>query len=218
MLIKAIQSPFGATLGFHVPMRIEGNVFDQSGHLAVWVHSWPAEADFIEHGGKGFTYAWPIAVPVSMITGTNLQGSIEVALAGNAIDGSPFFGASIVSATSDLDAARERRWALIKQTRELASTAPITWDSSTFDADESSQALISGAINGLARGDMTSVDWTLADNSVRTLTLIELQAVGLAVFQRTSANYEIARALRVQIFDPALTTVAEIEAIRWPTN
>jgi hypothetical protein len=64
-----------------------------------------------------------------------------------------------------------------------------------------------------AGGQPFSIDWTLADNTVRTLSGADMIAVGQALGQHVAACHIKARALREQI--NAATTVAEVEAVVW---
>lgn len=111
------------------------------------------------------------------------------------------------------------KWEEIKRSRDAAINAPLTTPYGVFDADPSSRANISNAVLYLQtleqQGTPGTVDWTLADNSTITLNYQEMSQVGLLLGQRTNAAYDTARALRTQIY--AATTVAEVEAIHWPT-
>lgn len=217
MLIKEMQSPFGATVGYHAVVRIEIDAGNASGHAVAQVSSWPSEEAYILHERTGPTYVWYVPVPQALLSGPDLVVCCEGALAAAVYPENPFAGASVVPLASDLNAARVKRWAMLKQTREMVATSPIIWDGSSFDADTQSQALIAGAIRGMELSGRDSIDWTLSDNTVRTLTLAQLRDVGLAILARTDACYSIARDLREQLFDPALTTAEEVQAVVWPT-
>ncbi len=116
-----------------------------------------------------------------------------------------------------VEQARFDKWDEIKRERAVRETSPITVANRTFDATTDSQAKIAGAVQlaqlALMAGEPFSIDWTLADNSVATLTSQELIAIGVALGTRTSAIYSTARTLRAQI--DAATTAAEVEAIVW---
>lgn len=119
-----------------------------------------------------------------------------------------------------LSEIRDARWGAIKADREARCGAPVSvevgGETLTFDADDKSQTLIQGAISGMQLAGTTSVDWTLSDNTVRTLSFAELCAVGVAIVARTGACYDTARELRTAVYDPAKTTAAEVEAVTWP--
>lgn len=107
------------------------------------------------------------------------------------------------------------KWAQIKAARAAAEDGGFAWDGSTFDSDMASNLRISGAVQ-LAQivGGAFSIGWTLADNSVRTLSAAQMVAVGVAAGQHVAAQRATARALREQI--QAATTPQELEAIAWP--
>jgi len=119
--------------------------------------------------------------------------------------------------TRSLDHIKMLKWDSLKQRRYELEIEPITVGNNTFDADADSQSKIAGAVQlaqlSLMAGQQYSIDWTLVDNSVATLTAQELIAVGVALGTRTSAIYATARNLRSQI--EAATTTAEVEAIVW---
>lgn len=58
-----------------------------------------------------------------------------------------------------------------------------------------------------------TVDWTLANNSVRNLNAADLANVGAALGMHVAAQHAKARLLRSQI--EAATTVAEVDAVTW---
>lgn len=115
---------------------------------------------------------------------------------------------------ADLQAAR---WTAIKAAREGEEFGTFTWDGSTFDSDLTSQSRIQGAAQlaqiALAAGQPFSIEWTLANNTARTLDASQMIAVGMAMGAHINACHQKARALRQQI--DAATSAAEIEAIAW---
>lgn len=114
----------------------------------------------------------------------------------------------------DLAGKKDAKWEEIKAAREAAEFGGFTWDGSTFDSDPLSQQRIAGAVQ-LASLDPTgfTIDWTLADNTFRTLNAQEMTAVGVAMGQHVNAQHVKARILRQQI--EAATTEAELDAIVW---
>lgn len=119
----------------------------------------------------------------------------------------------------DLAQKQEAKWEEIKQIRSQKEFSPFTWDSSEFDADSESQRRIQGAaqLAMIAAGasQSFSIDWTLADNTVHTLSGADMISVGLALGTHVATQYEIARTLRTAI--EATTTEEELNAITWPT-
>lgn len=107
------------------------------------------------------------------------------------------------------------RWATIKAERQRREYAGFTWDGSTFDSDPISQSRIQGAVQLASLDPATfSIDWTLADNTVRTLSGANMVAVGTALAQHVTALHITTRGLRAQI--EAATTAAEVDAVVWP--
>lgn len=118
-----------------------------------------------------------------------------------------------------LDDRKAAQWALIKRARDAAEQAGFVWDGSMFDCDAISQSRIQGgalmATTALLNSAAFSIDWTLADNTTRTLDAAQMIAVGLAMGQHIDSTHQIGRALRAQI--DAATTAAAINAVQWPT-
>lgn len=105
-------------------------------------------------------------------------------------------------------------WERIKLARAAAEKTPFTYDGSVYDAD---QAHISGAVQGAllsqVAGQPFTIDWTLADNTIKTLNAEQMIGVGVALITRVSGIYDTARSLRTQI--EACTTPAQADAITW---
>lgn len=119
-----------------------------------------------------------------------------------------------------LQALKDAKWDTIKIARAQANTAPLSTPYGTFDANIVSQKSITDAILLLQTleqlGTPTTIDFTLTNNTTVTLTTQQMVNVGLLLGQRTQEVYATGRALRAQI--DAATTVAEVEAITWPTT
>lgn len=112
------------------------------------------------------------------------------------------------------------KWNIIKNTRFTKLTSPLYTPFGIFDANYEAQKSITDAIMLLqtleAAGTPTTIDFTLADNTTMTLTTAQMVQVGILLGQRTQEIYAIGRDLRAQI--DAATTIAEVEAITWPTT
>ncbi len=110
-----------------------------------------------------------------------------------------------------LEEHKTAQWALIKATRNEAEFGGFTWDGSIFDSDQVSQARIQGAVL-LATGNPNFVvDWTLADNTVRSLTADDLTVLSLALGEHISLQHTRARNARA-LLDQA-TTLSEVQAV-----
>lgn len=117
----------------------------------------------------------------------------------------------------DVEGAKLSRWANIKQQREAAENGGFVWDGSRFDSTPISQSRTQGAVQmaqiAASTGQPFSIDWTLADNTVRTLTGPQMIAVGLALGAHINEQHVRARQLREQI--EAATTPEQVQAVRW---
>lgn len=108
---------------------------------------------------------------------------------------------------------KDAKWAEIKSVRTNNEYGPFTWDGSVFDGDAVSQQKISGAVLMAVMSPSYTVDWTLFDNTVRTLTAADVLQLGAALGAHIGAVYEHARQLRASI--EAAQTSEEVAAISW---
>ena len=110
-----------------------------------------------------------------------------------------------------LEEHKTAQWALIKAARNEAEFGGFTWDGSVFDSDQVSQARIQGAVL-LATGNPNFVvDWTLADNTVRSLTADDLIVLSLTLGEHVTLQHSRARDARA-LLDQA-TTLSEVQAV-----
>lgn len=109
------------------------------------------------------------------------------------------------------------KWAMIKRARTQAEQAPFTWDGSTFDGDRESQARIQGAVLmallAIQAGQPFAIDWTLADDSVRTLSASDMLAVGQALAARVNVTHQTGRVKREAI--AGATDLPAVAAVSW---
>ena len=110
-----------------------------------------------------------------------------------------------------LDEHKTAQWALIKAARNEAEFGGFTWDGSVFDSDQVSQARIQGAVLLASSSPDFVVDWTLADNTVRSLTADDLSAISQALGEHVSLQHSRARNARA-LLDQA-TTLSEVQAV-----
>lgn len=117
-----------------------------------------------------------------------------------------------------LDAVKAQRWAQIKAQRDAVEFGGFTWSGDEFDSDAESQARIMGAVQMAliaAQAEQPfAIDWTLADNTVRSMSAADIVSAGLALGEHVAAAHGVARTLRAAI--DACTTAAEVEAVAWP--
>jgi len=115
---------------------------------------------------------------------------------------------------ASLDELREKKWAAVKVSRELAEFSTFEWDGSVFQADERSQARLQSALSEALRvGDTFTVEWTLADNTTRVLFASDVASALGTLGAHTLAVHARARVLRAAI-DAALNE-SDLDAIQW---
>jgi hypothetical protein len=120
--------------------------------------------------------------------------------------------------TPQLAEVREARWQDIKAQREAREFGGFTWGGSYFDSDPISQSRIQGAtilaMQAMAAAQPFSIDWTLADNTTRTLSAADMLAVGQALALHVITLHATARALRAAI--EAAVSPEQVAAVAWP--
>lgn len=105
------------------------------------------------------------------------------------------------------------KWSEIKAARDLEEFGTFTWSTHTFQCDEVSQRRIQGAVQLAQLDATTTLDWTLADNTVQTFNATELQQIGQALAAHVNACHVKSRTKRGEI--DAANTEAELDAITW---
>jgi len=210
-IIKSITSPGGAVLTWHRIARAGVGFLDAHSVAVLEVQSWPSVDDFIAQSGLAFTYQFTFTVPLVGLRGASFLEDCEQALVGD--PSCLLTGGSLAPLPTDLEMLKALRWAQMKQMRDFAAAQPIDVGGQRFDADAKSVDNIRGAIQGMEISGATSIAWTLFDNTVATLTLEQLRAVGVAILSRVDACYQRARDLRAQI--ETATTAEAVAAIVW---
>lgn len=122
-----------------------------------------------------------------------------------------------------LEQLKTQKWSVMKSARRGAMQAPLQTPYGTFDADDDARRniidtahLMQTEAQTLAPGTEPTVDFTLADNSVVTLTAGEMVEVALLLAGQIQAAFNRGREVRAAI-DTA-TTVAEVEAVTWEAD
>lgn len=210
-ILKKFTTAGGLELAWHRVVKAEAGFLDQHSVITLTVYSWPSMEAYIANQGQRFSWQEYVTIPQIRVDGTDFLGSCERAVVD--LPESPYFQGAITTLPSDLTLARDLRWAQMKQMRDFAASQPIDVNGQRFDADAKSVDNIRGAIQGMEIAGATSIAWTLFDNSVTTLTLDQLRAVGVAILSRVDACYQKARDLRTQI--EAATTVEAVAAVVW---
>jgi hypothetical protein len=210
-IIHTITAPNGAPCGYFRVMGFEFRPRD-SDQLKVQVGGWVAEADAV--GGALPVFNWYVELnPAALNVAQPIQ-SLEAAL--TTVADSPWLGGTVVPASTPLEEAKVRRWALIKQQREERDNSPIPHNGFEVDADASSRLDILGAITAMQLGGATSRLWRCTDNVMRELTLADISAIGQAIAARRQALIEASAAFYHAI--QAAQTVAQLEVISWPVT
>ncbi len=126
---------------------------------------------------------------------------------------------TLITVTKAIAQRRAERWTVIKALRSAREYGTFTWNGLTFDADAESQRRIQGAVQlaqlAISQGSPFSIDWTLADDSVETLSAADMVAVGVALGQHVQTQHATGRALRQQII--GANSQEDLDAIVWPS-
>ncbi len=125
-------------------------------------------------------------------------------------DGSTFSPPVI---TRTLQELKDRKRLQIKRARSTDEYGGFAWDGSTFDSDQVSQGRITGAVLLAQLNPTITRNWTLADNSVRTLSASDILSVGTALGAHVDAIFAHGQALQAQI--DAATNAGELAFITW---
>lgn len=112
-----------------------------------------------------------------------------------------------------LQAIKDAQWEIVKAARFAAEYAGFEWDGSRFDSDAISQQRLSGAVMLAQMDSGFSINWTLENDTIRTLNQMEMISVGVALGIHVQTGFAKGQALRAQI--DAATTQAEVEAVVW---
>jgi hypothetical protein len=116
--------------------------------------------------------------------------------------------------TLTLAEARANAWAAAKKSRDEAEGADFEFAGTLYQPDV---AKITGAVLAAllprAEGDPFAIDWTVADNSVVTLTAPQVMALGLTLTARINSIHQHGRQLRALIDNAA--TPAEAYGYTW---
>lgn len=129
-----------------------------------------------------------------------------------------FDGSKIVS--EDLrtfEQVKNDHWTFIKKARQDAINASLTTPYGIFDSDAAGRTSITDAVLMLQTlasiGTPTTIDFTLADNTVVVLDTAQMVEVGLLLGQKTQTAHGQARIKREAI--AAATTKESVLLISW---
>ena len=118
-----------------------------------------------------------------------------------------------------LEDLRAEAWDRVKVSREVFWNAPLVTPFGIFDSHEKARVDIANAVllsqTLVSVGTPSDTVFTLADNSVVTLTPSQMVIVGLLLGQKVQNGFATGRVLRAQIESPTVTK-AELDEISWP--
>lgn len=108
--------------------------------------------------------------------------------------------------TRTLDEIKSQKWQEIKKQRDALEFGGFEFDGGIYDSDQVSQ----GRILGASIAGINQV-WTLADNTTRLLTAIQLQQLYAALQTHIAVAHERGRIARQLIYEA--TTKEQVEAV-----
>ena len=118
----------------------------------------------------------------------------------------------------DIEKAKSNKLQELKDTRIQKEAGGFVWDSSTFDSDPISQIRMQSgtslALMAINSQQTFTIDWTLKDNTTRTLSAAEMIQVNVALANHITTVHDIYKTLKNQV-DTA-TTVQVVDSITWP--
>lgn len=112
-----------------------------------------------------------------------------------------------------LERAKKEKRSEIVGARNAAEVAPIVVAGAAFDVDITSLMRIKIALDMAKVIPGWSEEWTLADNTSKTVTADTLQAVILALAMRSRELHMRSRLLQAQV--EGATTIEAVQAIVW---
>lgn len=116
--------------------------------------------------------------------------------------------------TATLADAQAAAWDAVKAARDAAEAGVFMFEGDVYDLNkENVSGAALAALMAQIAGQPFSIEWTLADNSVRALDAATMQALGRAMVAHIDALHCTARDLRERI--SAAATPAEAYSVTW---
>lgn len=119
----------------------------------------------------------------------------------------------------NLELLKEQAWQTIKTKRDQLEQTGAPYLGKILDSDEKSVTRISIAVQAAqaaisaGNADFT-LNWTMQDNTVLTMTAQQVCGMAVALAQHSDGLHKIARDLRAKI--EAATSAEELDTIKWP--
>ncbi len=118
----------------------------------------------------------------------------------------------------DIPKAKENKLQQLKATRDQKESGGFVWDGSVFDSDPLSQLRIQGSVAlaqvAFASNTPFTIEWTLKNNSIRSLSGQDMIQVGLSLANHIITIHQTYRDLKEQLSNA--TTLQVIDNILWP--
>jgi hypothetical protein len=105
------------------------------------------------------------------------------------------------------------KWAEIKKYRDEEEFSTFIWNGIVLDGDSESQQRIIGTALSAVLDPTIQVEWTLADNTVQTLTSQNIIDIGKALSTKITSLHAYTRGIREQIQSAIDTT--SLDSIVW---
>ena len=113
-----------------------------------------------------------------------------------------------------LEYIRNKKWEEIKKARNDAETSGCPFKDKILDSDQRSVTKINVMIEAAKQvGESFTIDWTMQDNSVLTLTYEDALSIPLILAQYSNQLHEKARVYREKIYSE--TNIKNIMNIKW---
>lgn len=113
-----------------------------------------------------------------------------------------------------LDYVRNKQWEEIKVARDNAETSGLPFKNKVLDYDMRSAFKLDIAMETAKQvGENFSIDWTMQDNTVMTLTYADLLSIPLIAANYSNELHKKARAYRDKIYNE--TDIKTITKIKW---
>lgn len=112
---------------------------------------------------------------------------------------------------AELTKQKEKKWNTVKTNRSKEEFGGFTWNNLKFDSNQLSALRIYGAANKAVLDPKFTVDWTLQDDSVITLTAQDIISVSESLASHVDLTHQKARELRARI--DSAKTVEELNLI-----
>lgn len=117
-----------------------------------------------------------------------------------------------------IEELRETKWRKIKDERDRLEQTGAPYMGKTLDCDEKSVQRITVAVQAaqaaISANVEFSLDWTMQDNSVITMTAAQVCGMSVALAQHSNGLHKTARELREKI--EAAKTETDLSLIVWP--